>query len=119
MCLIRNCNPRWILDVTNPEVFILFIYYSLVKKKALIESTMFQKKFKVKAFIKPRISNYLKKHFNLTSFTTSHYEEGVIPMHQISIKSQYSLSIGTRGGAVRPSSGWCIYFIQKTSISNF
>ena len=91
--------------------FIYLLPFS--KKKALVESTMFSKKIQSKSFYKSEISNYLKKHFNLTSFTTSHYEEGVIPMHQISIKSQCSLSIGTRGGAVRPSSGYAFTFIQK------
>jgi len=91
--------------------FIYLLPFS--NKKALVESTMFSKKIQSKSFYKSEISNYLKKHFNLTSFTTSHYEEGVIPMHQISIKSQCSLSIGTRGGAVRPSSGYAFTFIQK------
>ena len=34
-------------------------------------------------------------------------------MHQISIKSPNSFNIGTRGGAVRPSSGYAFTFIQK------
>lgn len=91
--------------------FIYLLPFS--KKKALVESTMFSKKIQNKSFYKNEISKYLKKYFDLTSFTISHHEEGVIPMHEISIKSQYSFSIGTRGGAVRPSSGYAFTFIQK------
>ena len=38
---------------------------------------------------------------------------GIIPMHYISDVSKDSYNIGTRGGAVRPSSGYAFTFIQK------
>ena len=56
---------------------------------------------------------YLKKYFNLTEFAKSNHEKGIIPMHYISIQSKDKYNIGTRGGAVRPSSGYAFTFIQK------
>jgi len=98
-------------DQSKGMHFIYLLPFS--KKKALVESTMFSKKIEKKSFYKNQISKYLKKNFDLTSFTLGDYEEGIIPMHQISIKSPNSFNIGTRGGAVRPSSGYAFTFIQK------
>ena len=90
---------------------ILFIY-SFSKRKALVESTMFSKTVENKEFYSAEISKYLKKYFNLVKFTKSDHEKGVIPMHYISSASK-KYNIGTRGGAVRPSSGYAFTFIQK------
>ena len=98
-------------DQSKGMHFIYLLPFS--KKKALVESTVFSKKIENKKFYTTEISKYLKKYFDLTSFSVSHHEKGVIPMHQISIKASNSFNIGTRGGAVRPSSGYAFTFIQK------
>ena len=91
--------------------FIYLLPFS--KRKALVESTMFSKNVENKEFYSTEISKYLEKYFNLINFTKSNHEKGVIPMHYISCSSEEILNIGTRGGAVRPSSGYAFTFIQK------
>ena len=91
--------------------FIYLLPFS--KRKALVESTMFSKTVENKEFYSAEISKYLKKYFKLVKFTKSDHEKGVIPMHYISSVSREMYNIGTRGGAVRPSSGYAFTFIQK------
>ena len=91
-----------------------FIYLlPFTKRKALVESTIFSKVVENKEFYSTEISKYLKKYFNLVEFTKSDHEKGIIPMHYISNVSEDAYNIGTRGGAVRPSSGYAFTFIQK------
>lgn len=91
--------------------FIYLLPFS--KRKALVESTMFSKKIANKEFYSNAILKYLKRYFKLDEFTKSNHEKGVIPMHYISQNSEGIYNIGTRGGAVRPSSGYAFTFIQK------
>ena len=98
-------------DQSKGMHFIYLLPFS--KKQALVESTIFSKNIESKKFYSSEISKYLKKYFNLTQFTKSNFEKGVIPMHYISTNSKGRYNIGTRGGAVRPSSGYAFTFIQK------
>ena len=98
-------------DQSKGMHFIYLLPFS--KKKALVESTMFSKNIESKEFYLTEISQYLKKYFNLEEFSKSNHEKGVIPMHEISLISKGRYNIGTRGGAVRPSSGYAFTFIQK------
>ena len=99
--------------MTSQEVCILFTYYHLVNGKHWLNLQCFQKQLKTKNFYSAEISKYLKKYFNLDKFTKSDHEKGVIPMHYISCASREMYNIGTRGGAVRPSSGYAFYFLFK------
>ena len=98
-------------DQSRGMHFIYLLPFS--KRKALVESTMFSKTVENKEFYSAEISKYLKKYFNLVKFTKSDHEKGIIPMHYISCVSREFFNIGTRGGAVRPSSGYAFTFIQK------
>ena len=98
-------------DQSRGMHFIYMLPFS--KRKALVESTMFSKTVENKKFYSNEISKYLKKHYNLIEFTKSDHEKGIIPMHYISNESKNTYNIGTRGGAVRPSSGYAFTFIQK------
>ena len=44
-------------------------------------------------------------------------EKGIIPMQYMNFSLENSVSIGTRGGATKPSSGYTFIYIQK-QISN-
>ena len=91
-----------------------FIYlFPLNKNSALVESTIFSKKNEKPSFYLNAIKLYLRKYYNLTKFVKSHHEKGIIPMHDITVNSKFTYNIGTRGGAVRPSSGYAFTFIQK------
>ena len=98
-------------DQSKGMHFIYLLPFS--KRKALVESTMFSKTVENKEFYSTEISKYLKKYFNLVEFTKSEHEKGIIPMYYISNESKDYYNIGTRGGAVRPSSGYAFTFIQK------
>ena len=98
-------------DQSKGMHFIYLLPFS--KRKALVESTMFSKTVEKKEFYSTEISKYLKKYFNLDKFTKSNHEKGIIPMHYISNETKDRYNIGTRGGAVRPSSGYAFTFIQK------
>ena len=91
-----------------------FIYLlPLNKNSALVESTVFSKNIEKPSFYLNAIKLYLRKYYNLTKFVKSHHEKGIIPMHDITVNSKFTYNIGTRGGAVRPSSGYAFTFIQK------
>ena len=91
-----------------------FIYLlPLNKNSALVESTVFSKNIEKPSFYLNAIKLYLRKYYNLTKFVKSHHEKGIIPMHEITVNSKFTYNIGTRGGAVRPSSGYAFTFIQK------
>ena len=91
-----------------------FIYLlPLNKNSALVESTIFSKNIEKPSFYLNAIKLYLRKYYNLTKFVKSHHEKGIIPMHDITVNSKFTHNIGTRGGAVRPSSGYAFTFIQK------
>ncbi len=98
-------------DQSRGMHFIYLLPFS--KRKALVESTMFSKKVENKEFYLTEISKYLKKYFNLIEFKKSDHEKGIIPMHYISNETSDTYNIGTRGGAVRPCSGYAFTFIQK------
>ena len=91
--------------------FIYLLPFS--KKSALVESTVFSKNVEPKDFYAGEILKYLKKYYNLKTFTKSNHEKGILPMHDVSLKSKERHNIGTRGGALRPSSGYAFTFIQK------
>ena len=94
-----------------------FIYLlPLSKRKALVESTLFSKRIEKKEFYINSIKLYLKNIYNLNEFTMSDFENGIIPMCNLNIKSKNSVSIGSRGGAIRPSSGYVFTFIQKQTL---
>ena len=98
-------------DQSKGMHFIYLLPFS--KKTALVESTMFSKHLESNNFYDKAILKYLKKYYNLKSFTKSNHEKGIIPMHDVSLMSKNRFNIGTRGGAVRPSTGYAFTFIQK------
>ena len=95
--------------------FIYVIPFS--KKKALIESTLFSKNIEDRKFYLSAINSYLKENFNTNFFKVLKEEKGIIPMQYMNFSLENSVSIGTRGGATKPSSGYTFIYIQK-QISN-
>ncbi len=87
------------------------------KNKALIESTLFSKNVENRKFYLSAINSYLKNFFNIEFFKVLKEEKGIIPMHHINFFQENSVSIGARGGATKPSSGYTFIYIQK-QISN-
>jgi lycopene beta-cyclase len=91
-----------------------FLYLlPLSKKVALVESTLFSKKIENPEYYFDSIKSYLKTFYDLTEYSMTNFEKGIIPMHDLSTKSYDRHNIGSRGGAIRPSSGYAFVFIQK------
>ena len=91
-----------------------FLYLlPLSKKVALVESTLFSKKIENSEYYFDSIKSYLKTFYDLTEYSMTNFEKGIIPMHYLSTKSYDRHNIGSRGGAIRPSSGYAFVFIQK------
>ena len=98
-----------------------FIYLiPFAKNRALVESTIFSNKIENKNYYINAIEIYLKTFYKLKSFKILSEEKGIIPMVYTNHKDINSVSIGVRGGATRPSSGYTFIFIQKqiTNIIN-
>ena len=98
-------------DQSHGLHFIYLIPFS--ENKALVESTLFSKNIENKKYYKNAIKLYLKDYFNVKSFKILSEEKGIIPMYYLNVVKKNSVSIGTRGGATKPSSGYTFIFIQK------
>jgi len=94
-------------------------YYVLPfdKKEALVESVFVG--FTPLAIERHRrlIRQYLLDKFGIESFETLYTEKGCIPMHRVAEKSPHRrhYCIGTRGGLVRPSTGYAFAAIHLFS----
>lgn len=98
-------------DQSHGLHFIYLIPFS--ESEALVESTLFSKNIENKKYYLNAIKSYLRDHLNIKSFKVLSEEKGVIPMDYLNVVKDNSISIGTRGGATKPSSGYTFIFIQK------
>ena len=98
-------------DQSHGLHFIYLIPFS--ESEALVESTLFSKNIESKKYYLNAIKSYLNDHFNIKTFKILSEEKGVIPMDYLNIVKNNSVSIGTMGGATKPSSGYTFIFIQK------
>ena len=85
--------------------------------KALVEYTLFTKALLEQRQYDDELKKYLFDFYDLTEFTISETEFGVIPMTdtKYEFKGQYTFNIGTAGGQTKASSGYTFQFIQKQS----
>lgn len=91
--------------------FIYLIPFS--KNKALVESTLFSFNIEDRDYYINAITVYLKTYFKIKKFRVVNEEKGIIPMCYINHNNPNSVSIGARGGATRPSSGYTFIYIQR------
>jgi lycopene beta-cyclase len=100
------------VDQLNDTAFMYVLPES--KNTALFEYTLFSKSIEPEEVFKSNIVQYLKTHFPNTNYTIIHQEQGIIPMSVITpIDTSKVISIGTIGGAVKPSTGFAFSFIQR------
>lgn len=91
-----------------------FIYLvPFTKNKALVESTMFSFNEEDKEWYIQSIKNYLNKIYKLKEWKVLEEENGSIPMTLIKNSNNNFVNIGTMSGAIKPSSGYAMSFIQK------
>ena len=94
-----------------------FMYVLPISKtKALIEYTLFSKKILTKEKYTLALEKYIKEDLNITDYTITHEEFGVIPMTLAKFKKnpiKNVINIGTAGGFTKASTGYTFQFIQK------
>ena len=91
--------------------FIYVLPYS--DRQALIESTMFSPNIQDDQFYEQAIKTYLSDHLGIDNVITLRKEKGAIPMGVLHPDTDGTIPIGSRGGAIRPSSGYAFAFIQR------
>jgi|TARA_B110000093_G_C12956139_1_gene405009 lycopene beta-cyclase len=99
------------VDQSKGLHFIYLVPFS--KNKALIESTMFSYDEESYDWYKKTIEGYLMKFYKLKEWNIVEEEKGSIPMTLIKKPNNNFINIGTMSGAMKPSSGYAISFIQK------
>ena len=93
-----------------------FIYLiPFAKNRALVESTIFSNKIENKNKNINSKKIYLKTFYKLKSFKILSEEKGIIPMVYTNHKDINSVSIGVRGGATRPSSGYTLFYTKTNN----
>jgi lycopene beta-cyclase len=104
---------------TNQESEMRFFYIlPFTSRSALAEFTIFSADVLTREEYESRLCTYLKETLRIPSFTTHSVETGIIPMTDHPFRRRLGeriLAIGTRGGLVKPSSGYAFLRIQQDS----
>ena len=90
----------------------------LSEKKALIEYTLFSPNIIEEASYDQVIHAYMEQHYKGINYNIVHTEMGAIPMttKKFAQKNDPIISIGTRGDAVKASTGYAFQFIQQQTM---
>lgn len=87
---------------------------------ALIEYTLFSEDLLLPAEYQQGLREYIERDLGIKSYSINETEQGIIPMtdHVFPRRpSAHVLNIGTKGGRVKPSSGYAFWRIQQDSIA--
>jgi lycopene beta-cyclase len=113
-------NPERVtlFDFRTPQKGCMCFFYILPfsRRKALVEYTLFSEKLLKGHEYDRTIAEYLEKIQGISSYRIISTEIGFIPMTDMPIKrkiSSHVMAIGTKGGLVKPSSGYAFLRIQK------
>ena len=97
----------------NQEDGIQFIYLlPFSSSLALIEPTTYSYSTKSDDFYLNTLKKYLLEIYNVKDFKIINEEKGVIPLALLPADNNTAISVGVRGRANRPASGYTFYFIQ-------
>jgi lycopene beta-cyclase len=85
------------------------------EKKALIEYTLFTPTLLPKEAYENELKAYIGQQLNISNYTITHEEIGVIPMtnQPFELQKGRMINIGIEGGQAKGSSGFAFQFIQK------
>ncbi|PKO14002.1 MAG: Lycopene cyclase [Chloroflexi bacterium HGW-Chloroflexi-10] len=111
-----------LFDFRTPQNDLMRFFYvlPLSKRQALVEYTLFSAEVLEMGAYRKALSDYLRDVLHLKIYRVLEEEMGVIPMTDHPLPRQLGqrvLAIGTRGGRVKPSSGYAFKRIQEDSIS--
>ena len=99
------------VDQSKGMHFIYLLPYS--KTEALVESTIFSTSLVDQQYYLDGINKYLAKYYQVTDYSITHEENGVIPLGNLSPHDARIPGLGANGGATRPASGYAFLFIQR------
>ncbi len=99
------------VDQSKGMHFIYLLPYS--KSEALVESTIFSPNLVDDQYYLDSIDTYLAQHHQVTDYSITHEENGVIPLGKLSPHDAQIPGLGGNGGAIRPASGYTFLFIQR------
>ena len=115
-------NPQLptLFDFRTPQDGHMRFVYTLpfAENRALIEYTLFSSHLLTSEEYDAGLRTYIKKTLDIKQYTINHVEAGVIPMtdHPFPRRlGQRVMSIGTKGGRVKPSTGYAFLRIQRDS----
>jgi lycopene beta-cyclase len=85
------------------------------EREALIEYTIFSKQLLADEAYDEQIEKYIQEKLQIENFTIIEKEKGVIPMEFIQPDTTHNhiIPIGIVGGALKPSTGFAFFLIQK------
>jgi lycopene beta-cyclase len=113
-------NIARLMDFNVPQMDATAFMYQLPlsEKKALIEYTLFSPNIIEEASYDQVIHAYMEQHYKGIKYNIVHTEMGAIPMttKKFAQKNGPIISIGTRGDAVKASTGYAFQFIQQQTM---
>jgi lycopene beta-cyclase len=109
-----------LFDFRTPQNGSMRFFYVLPfdERRALVEYTLFSAELLEKQEYQQAITSYLSDVLKIKEYTIKHEEFGVIPMTDQPFNRRAGkrvLNIGTRGGRVKPSSGYAFKRILQDS----
>ncbi|MEM6376661.1 MAG: lycopene cyclase family protein, partial [Bacteroidota bacterium] len=107
-----------LMDFRTPQLGDARFFYvlPLSPQRALVEFTVFSEQLLEDRVYRSAIEDYLQKHLGIEEFEVTEEEFGVIPMTNGALGNDYGnrvISIGTAGGAVKPTTGYAFIRIQR------
>jgi lycopene beta-cyclase len=111
-----------LFDFRTPQLGSMRFLYILPfsTRNALVEYTLFSPQLLSLEEYEKGLRDYLSGVLGLESYHVSAVEKGIIPMTDYPFPRQVGtriLNIGTRGGRVKPSTGYAFHRIQKDSLA--
>jgi lycopene beta-cyclase len=121
----RPCfNPQLptLFDFRMPQAGHMRFAYTLpfAENRALIEYTLFSAQLLHSEEYDAGLKTYIEDVLGIKQYTINHVEAGVIPMtdHPFPRRlGQRVMAIGTKGGRVKPSTGYAFLRIQRDSVA--
>lgn len=114
-----NLDEITIMDLRlckNNEIHFLYILPK-TKKRALVEYTIFSESILDEKKYDTVIESYIKNKLNISDYKIIDQEFGIIPMtdYKFNFRTQNKsiFNIGTKGGFVKASTGYCFYRTQQ------
>ena len=107
-----------LFDFRTPQAGAMRFFYILPfsRKETLVEYTLFSEELLTKEDYQTAIRVYLEEQLGLEKYSIVDQEQGVIPMTDQPLPrklGEHWMAIGTRGGRVKPSSGYAFLRILR------